>query len=85
MSSKRDYHLHRVRFVDFKSKTINAVAFNNDGENSKLAVAKGDGSIEIRSPASNWLIEYVIPGNDKRSVEHLAWCDGRLFSGSVTG
>jgi len=79
------YKVHRIRFVDYFPKTINAAAYDNDSRIPKLALAREDGSIEIRNPLADWLIDYVIPGHDKITVEHLVWCDGRLFSGSSSG
>jgi len=80
-----DYKVHRVRFIDYMPKPVNAAAFDHNSKQPKLALAREDGSIEIRNPAADWIIDYVIPGHRKRTVEHLVWCDGRLFSGSVSG
>lgn len=81
----RNYRVHRIRFVEHKPKSINAIAFYNDPKHSRLALAREDGSIEIRDPHNDWALMFVIPGNDKKSVENLAWCNGRLISGSVSG
>ena len=80
-----EYKVHRIRFVDFIPKAINATAFDNGSKEPKLALSREDGSIEIRNPSADWVVDRVIPGYDRRSVEHLVWCDGRLFSGSVSG
>lgn len=79
-----DYKIHRIRFVDYKPKAINATAFDHNGKDPKLALAREDGSIEIRNPKADWSVDYTIPGHEKRTVEQLVWCDGRLFSGSVS-
>ncbi|XP_002156689.4 U3 small nucleolar RNA-associated protein 4 homolog [Hydra vulgaris] len=78
-----NYKVHRVRFVDYKPRSINCAAFDNDSKFPKVAFSREDGSIEIRDPACNWTLINTIPGQEGRTVEHLAWCDGRLFSGGM--
>jgi len=77
------YKIHRVRFIDYTPKSINSSAFNSKSQ--KVAFSRDDGSIEIRNPLTNMTIDYVIPGKDGRSVEHIEWCGDRLFSGGLSG
>ena len=77
------YKVHRVRFVDFTPKSINCAAFDNDSKLPKVAFSREDGSIEIRDPGADWVLVSIIPGQEGRTVEHLVWCDGRLFSGGM--
>ena len=79
------YKVHRVRFVEFMPRAINSAAFDVGSKFPKVALSREDGSIEIRNPAADWVIDRIIPGQDGRTVEHLVWCDGRLFSGGVSG
>lgn len=79
------YKIHRVRFVDYIPKSINSASFDKGSEGGLLALSREDGSIEIRVPRADFIVEVTIPGQDGRSVEHLAWCKGRLFSGGLSG
>jgi len=79
------YKVHRVRFIESHPKPINSAAFDTVKDNPKIAISREDGSIELRDPACNWMIDYVIPGKEGRTVEHLVWNDGRLFSGGLNG
>lgn len=79
------YKIHRVRFIEYLPKSINSAIYDSGSDKGKIALSREDGSIEIRNPNSDFLIDFVIPGQDGRSVEHLAWCKGRLFSGGLSG
>ena len=77
------YKVHRVRFIDHKHKALNSACF--DGKSSRLAVSLEDGSIEIQDADKDFMVDFVVPGQEGRTVEHLAWNQGRLFSGGLNG
>ncbi|XP_067905048.1 U3 small nucleolar RNA-associated protein 4 homolog [Heterodontus francisci] len=79
-----EFLVHRVRFFDFVPSGIRAVAYS--GRRERLALARGDGSLEIFNFADNFLQEKVIPGNDKRSIEAISWVGAdRLLSVGLNG
>lgn len=80
-----EYKLHRVKFIQYQPKAINSVAFDTCSLVPRCALAREDGTIEIRKPSSNWCVERIIPGQEDRTVEHLGWCNKRLFSGGLNG
>ncbi|KAM4572937.1 U3 small nucleolar RNA-associated protein 4 homolog [Odontesthes bonariensis] len=78
-----EFKVHRVRFFDYMPSAIRALAFNSGTE--RLAVARGDGAVEIFNFADNYFQEKVIPGQDGRAVEALCWVGRRLFSAGLNG
>ncbi|CDK24729.1 unnamed protein product [Kuraishia capsulata CBS 1993] len=84
--------IHRCRFVDYTPQTITSLGFSHSSTSDlpshslRLAVGRGDGSIEIWNPRSDWLLEQTIPGSRGRTVEGIAWSSKdkdvspRLFS-----
>ena len=79
------YKVHRVRFIQHKPKATISAALDTNTTSPKLAVSLDDGSIEIRDPANHFMVDITIPGQNGRTVEHLAWNQGRLFSGGLNG
>ena len=49
----------------------------------RVAVARGNGSVEIWNAESNWHTERVIPGGDDVSVEAVVWIGDRLFTAGL--
>uniref|UniRef100_A0A8C7ZHY2 UTP4 small subunit processome component n=1 Tax=Oryzias sinensis TaxID=183150 RepID=A0A8C7ZHY2_9TELE len=78
-----EFVVHRVRFFDYMPSAIRAMAFN--GSTQRLAVARGDGAVEIFNFADNYFQEKVIPGRSDRAIEALCWVRGRLFSAGLSG
>uniref|UniRef100_A0A3P9MA33 UTP4 small subunit processome component n=1 Tax=Oryzias latipes TaxID=8090 RepID=A0A3P9MA33_ORYLA len=78
-----EFVVHRVRFFDYMPSAIRAMAFN--GSTQRLAVARGDGAVEILNFADNYFQEKVIPGRSDRAIEALCWVRGRLFSAGLSG
>ncbi|SPO02179.1 related to UTP4 - U3 snoRNP protein [Cephalotrichum gorgonifer] len=67
--------IHRCRFVLFPPAPINALAFSPPHPtNSRLAVGRDNGDIEIWNPLNGaWLQEKIIHGGLDRSVDGLVW------------
>ncbi|XP_072242835.1 U3 small nucleolar RNA-associated protein 4 homolog [Leuresthes tenuis] len=78
-----EFKVHRVRFFDYMPSAIRAMAFNSGTE--RLAVARGDGAVEIFNFADSYFQEKVIPGQGGRAVEALCWVGCRLFSAGLNG
>eukprot|EP00061_Rhincodon_typus_P003499 g20239.t1 len=79
-----EFLLHRVRFFQFVPSGILALAQSGHGE--RLALARGDGSLEIIRFSWNHSQEKVIAGNDNRSIEAISWIgDDRLLSVGLNG
>ena len=68
-----EYKVHRVRFIDHKHKALNSACFDTEPRSSKLAVSLEDGSIELRDAKKNFMVDFVIPGQEGRTVEHVSW------------
>lgn len=78
--------VHRCRFVDWMPSAISALAFTPDqpGLQTKLAVGRANGDIEIWDPRYNWIHEYTISGGTNATVETLAWAhQDELSSGDL--
>lgn len=76
--------VHRIRFIEHVPLAIQCLSFLDDG--SKLALSRGDGSIEVwRSRSGTFFKEVWIPGKTNTTIEALQWCEARLFSGSLSG
>lgn len=78
-----DYKVHRIQFVEFLPKAINSAAVSE--KLARVALSREDGSIEIRDPTNDWIIDRVIPGQEGRTVEHVVWLNQRLFTGGLNG
>eukprot|EP00111_Clytia_hemisphaerica_P022851 TCONS_00067254-protein len=79
------YKVHRVRFIQHKPKATISAALDVNCNPPRLAVSLDDGSIEIRDPSNHFMVDITIPGQNGRTAEHLAWNNGRLFSGGLNG
>ena len=80
--------IHRVRFVEYDPQPIHCLRFYEGSSSSlKLAVSRGDGSIEIwtSSDGESFFKDVWVPGRADFSIEALVWCAGRLFSAGLTG
>ncbi|XP_058126664.1 U3 small nucleolar RNA-associated protein 4 homolog [Anopheles ziemanni] len=76
--------LHNVQFYNLLPRAIVCSAINSS--QTKLAIARDDGTIEIWNLSHAPFLEKTITGGDGVSVEGLAWAGtGRLFSVSLAG
>lgn len=80
--------VHRCRFIDWKPSGIVCLAASMNHE--QIALARGNGNIEIWSVRPTWYLECTIVGNPEAGITALAWTqDGeekdRLFSTCVNG
>ncbi|ODH13050.1 hypothetical protein ACO22_07651 [Paracoccidioides brasiliensis] len=75
--------IHRCRFVPFKPRAINALAFSHPPSADvsgrgvptlRLAIGRANGDIEIWNPLRGaWLQESILRGGKDLSIEGLAW------------
>lgn len=83
--------IHRCRFVDYSPHSITSLKFSSSSntkqpspENTRLAVGRSNGDIEIWNPRYSWLHEKTLKGGKGRAIEGLAWStydnEYRLFS-----
>ena len=79
--------VHRLRFIEYDPQPIHCLAFSGSTDRPKLAVSRGDASIEIwaTSDGERYYQETLVPGRTDTSVEALVWCGKRLFSTGLTG
>ncbi|DBA04328.1 TPA: hypothetical protein N0F65_002090 [Lagenidium giganteum] len=59
-------HVHRCRFIEWMPEAIHAMGFNAAGD--QLAVARGNGDLEIWSVDRKWHLKYVISGSAKSKI-----------------
>ena len=48
--------VHRVRFVEATPAAIHRVCFSQRGSRPKLAVGRGDGSVEVSEGDTGWIV-----------------------------
>ena len=79
--------VHRLRFIECDPQPIHCLAFSGATDRPKLAVSRGDASIEIwaTNDGEQYYQETLVPGRTDTSVEALVWCGKRLFSTGLTG
>ena len=81
--------VHRLKFLDVKPSPILSLSFSNVKSCQKLAISRGDGSIEIWNVVNEDKRELchqiTIPGREDVSVDSILWCGERLFSAGLTG
>ncbi|KAI9027231.1 WD40-repeat-containing domain protein [Phycomyces nitens] len=66
--------VHRCRFVEYQPAAINALNFTPPtAKQTRLAVGRANGNIEIWDPAHRYRLEKTIPGGKDLSVETLVW------------
>lgn len=66
--------VHRCRFVEYQPAAINALDFTpSTVKNTRLAVGRANGNIEIWDPTFNYRLEKTLPGGEDLSVESVAW------------
>lgn len=66
--------VHRCRFVEYQPASINALDFTpSTVKNTRLAVGRANGNIEIWDPTHNYRLEKTLPGGEDLSVESVAW------------
>lgn len=77
------YKIHRVSFYQPEAKAINVLAYDND--TARLAVVRGDFTIEIWNLMFTACVEGVMLGCPNNSVESVVWHRGRLFTSGLHG
>ncbi|OAD67550.1 hypothetical protein PHYBLDRAFT_128113 [Phycomyces blakesleeanus NRRL 1555(-)] len=80
--------VHRCRFVEYQPAAINALNFTPPtAKQTRLAVGRANGNIEIWDPAQRYRLEKTIPGGKDLSVEtlleQLLAAPPRLFSSGL--
>ncbi|KAI8377206.1 quinon protein alcohol dehydrogenase-like superfamily [Choanephora cucurbitarum] len=66
--------VHRCRFVEYQPAAINTLDFTPPTvKDTRLAVGRANGNIEIWDPTFKYRLEKTIPGGEDLSVESLAW------------
>ncbi|KAG2198296.1 WD40-repeat-containing domain protein [Mucor mucedo] len=66
--------VHRCRFVEYQPAAINALDFTpSTVPNTRLAVGRANGNIEIWDPTYNYRLEKTLPGGEDLSVESVVW------------
>ncbi|KAI8059947.1 WD40-repeat-containing domain protein [Gilbertella persicaria] len=66
--------VHRCRFVEYQPAAINALDFTPvTVKNTRLAVGRANGNIEIWDPTFKYRLEKTIPGGEDLSVESVVW------------
>ncbi|KAI8047916.1 WD40-repeat-containing domain protein [Thamnidium elegans] len=66
--------VHRCRFVEYQPAAINALDFTpSTVKDTRLAVGRANGNIEIWDPTYNYRLQKTLPGGEDLSVESLAW------------
>jgi U3 small nucleolar RNA-associated protein 4 len=66
--------VHRCRFVEYQPAAINSLDFTPATvKNTRLAVGRANGNIEIWDPAHKYRLEKTIPGGEDLSVESVVW------------
>ncbi|KAL4234748.1 U3 small nucleolar RNA-associated protein 4 [Mactra antiquata] len=78
-----EFRVHHVRFFEWTPKSVQCMSYNPSLK--KLALSRGDGSLELWNVAEGWYQEEVIPGMKDQSIEDLVWQDQRLFSAGLDG
>ncbi|KAI8905491.1 WD40-repeat-containing domain protein [Gorgonomyces haynaldii] len=73
--------VHRCRFFKYSSSTIVHMAWSG----KELAVARGNGNIELWTFRKTWYHSRTISGNPDEPIEALVWIRNRLFSAGLSG
>ncbi|XP_055374307.1 U3 small nucleolar RNA-associated protein 4 homolog [Condylostylus longicornis] len=76
---------HNVRFYNLSPRSIESISYNR--LNGKIALCRGDSSIEIWDVTHVPVLEKTIVSevNNNYSIEDLSWFGNRLFSGDLAG
>lgn len=77
------YRIHRIRFYKPEAKAVNVLAY--DSETAKLALVRGDFTIEIWNLSFTPCVEGIMLGYPENSVESVVWHKGRLFTSGLHG
>lgn len=87
LEDQKSMDVHRLRFIECDPQPINCLAFSGAADCPKLAVSRGDASIEIWATidGEDYYKENFLPGRTDTSVEAMVWCGKRLFSAGLTG
>ncbi|KAI9264449.1 WD40-repeat-containing domain protein [Sporodiniella umbellata] len=73
--------VHRCRFVEYQPAAINALDFTPASvKQSRLAVGRANGNIEIWDPRYNYRLEKTLPGGQDLSVESLVWAHQNVLT-----
>lgn len=77
------YKMHRVSLYKPEAQAISVLAY--DSETAKLAVVRGDFTIEIWNLTFTPCVEGVMLGSPSNSVESVVWHKGRMFTSGLHG
>ncbi|KAL7752726.1 U3 small nucleolar RNA-associated protein [Sorochytrium milnesiophthora] len=72
--------VHCCRFVDYVPSAITAIAATPGTTRLVVATGRENGTIELRNPRENWMLESTIPGGENRAVSCLAWSHQTILS-----
>jgi len=86
---RKKLKVHLARFVEYQPQIVTAMAY--DAEDEMLAVARGNGDIQLwRTVAPRWHAVGTLAGSSTSQIRSVCWVrregEGpRLFSGSLDG
>lgn len=74
--------VHRCRFVEYQPASINSLSFTPPTvKESRLAVGRANGDIEIWDPTGRYNLEKTLPGGQDLSVESVVWAHQSVLTG----
>ncbi|KAI7901402.1 quinon protein alcohol dehydrogenase-like superfamily [Cokeromyces recurvatus] len=73
--------VHRCRFVEYQPAAINTLDFTPATvKETRLAVGRANGNIEIWDPTHNYRLVKTLPGGEDLSVESVVWAHQNVIA-----